>query len=376
MQSERQNIINNIKYRTITMKRIFITHIAPKDKILEYKVSSAACNFCYNLISGVSFDDVYSILPSYVNGKKEFPNKDGVTYIYSSWRWAGSLFRKFAPIIENLTIFRRIKRNSSVWLYNMTMLNIWLVLLLRWLKPSVKINIIVLDFTPGAKNNNFFLKQINKCHGRILLANSPLFNKDNSVILPGVTPNSNINYPTITEIKKEFLISGVLSENISMLTMLLESFSKMPHLTLHITGTIDNDTIIKEYSSKYENIKYHGCVPYNEYLNILHDTPFLLSTRNPEFPENQCNFPSKIIEALLHNRIIISTLHYEQLNGIDYFEVPSNKIGFIKEIESIVSSPSSKLLKYANQSVLVKEMFNTGVWNKKMKEIESYEKGI
>lgn len=357
------------------MKHIFITHIVPKDKILEYKVSSAACNFSYNLMSGGYFDKVYSILPANVRGRKGFTNTNSVEYVYSSLRNHGS-FGKFAPILENFKIFRKIEKGSSVWLYNMSMINIWLVLLLRWFKPSVKINIIVLDFTPGAKNNNFFLKQINKCHGRILLANSPLFNKDNSVILPGVTPNSNIDYPAITEFKKEFLISGVLSENISMLTMLLESFSKMPHLTLHITGTIDNDATIKEYSSKYENIKYHGCVPYNEYLNILHDTPFLLSTRNPEFPENQCNFPSKIIEALLHNRIIISTLHYEQLNGINYFEVPSDEKGFIKEIESIASSPSSKLLEYANQSVLVKEMFNTGVWNNKMKEIESYEKGI
>lgn len=356
--------------------RYFITHIAPKEKILEYKVSSAACNFCYNLISGKGFDKIFSILPSNVKGIKDFTKESDVEYIYSSLRWKGPILSKFALIFENFSLFRKIESDSSIWLYNLAKINLWLVILLHIFKPSVKINVIVLDFTPGNKYSKLFLKYINKCHGRILLANSPLFNKDNSVILPGVTPNSDIDYPTITEIKKEFLISGVLSENISMLTMLLESFSKMPHLTLHITGTIDNDATIKEYSSKYENIKYHGCVPYNEYLNILHDTPFLLSTRNPEFPENQCNFPSKIIEALLHNRIIISTLHYEQLNGINYFEVPSDKKGFIKEIESIASSPSSKLLEYANQSVLVKEMFNTGVWNNKMKEIESYEKGI
>lgn len=353
------------------MKRIFLTHIAPKSKILEYKVSSAACNFSYNLMSNGMFDKVFSILPANVSGKKDFTNNEGVEYIYSSLRSKGIL-RKFAPIIENYRLFRKIENGSSVWLYNMSMINIWLVLLLRMFKPSVKVNIIVLDFTPGAKHNDYFLKQINKCHGRILLANSPLFNKENSVILPGVTPNNNIEYPMIQEVKKEFLISGVLGENIAMLSMLLEAFSRMPHLTLHITGIIEDDTTVKEYASKYPNIKYHGCVSYDEYLTILHNTPFLLSTRNPAYPENQCNFPSKIIEALLHNRIIVSTLHYEQLNGIRYFEVPANCDGFIKEIEKISRSKNNELMLYANQSALVKEKFSTEIWNNKMQIIENY----
>lgn len=353
------------------MKRYFITHIAPKDKILEYKASSAACNFSYNLISGGMFDKVYSVLPIYVARKKEFSNNEGVEYIYSSLR-NSSILRKIAPIVENVKIFSRIEKGSSVWLYNMTMLNVWLVLLLRWFKPTVKVNVIVLDFTPGAKYNNFFLKRINKCYGRILLANSPLFNKDNSVVLPGVTPEENIDYPLVADLKKEFLISGSLGENISMMSMLLEAFSRMPNLTLHITGMIDNDLRIKEYASKYPNIKYHGCVSYNEYLDILHGTPFLLSTRNPEFPENQCNFPSKIIEALLHNRIIISTLHYEQLKGVKYFEIPTNTDGFIKAIEHIASLDENDLQQYANQSRIVRIKFNTTVWKEEMCNIENY----
>lgn len=352
------------------MERIFITHIAPKDRILEYKVSSAACNFSYNLIGGGIFDKTYSILPAYVTGKKEFTNDEGVEYVYSPLR-KNSILRRIAPIIENFRIFRKIKKESSVWLYNMSLLNVWLVLLLRWFKPSVKVNVIVLDFTPGEKHNDYFLKQINKCHGRILLANSPLFNKENSVVLPGVTPENGNDYPKVTEIKKEFLISGVLGENIAMISMLLEAFSKMPHLTLHITGVIDNDSKIKEYANKYPNIKYHGCVPYNEYLDILHSTPFQLSTRNPEFPENQCNFPSKIIEALLHNRIIVSTLHYEQLNGVKYFEVPANTNGFIKAIEHIAEFDKNDLLPYTNQSKAVQKKFNTTVWANTIYDIEN-----
>lgn len=351
------------------MKRYFITHVAPKDKILEYGISSAACNFCYNLMSGKVFDKVYSILPTFVCGEKHFSIED-VEYVYSSWRWRGKIMRKLAPIKENFSLFRKIASGSSVWLYNMTMLNVWLVLLLRWFKPSVKINVIVLDFTPGEKYNDFFLRQINKCHGRILLANSPLFKKENAVVLPGVTPKDGVAYPFIKEIKKDFLISGVLSENIAMLSMLLSAFSKMSDCTLHVTGMIEDDALVKEYADKYPNIQYHGCVPYNEYLAILHGTPFLLSTRNPAFPENQCNFPSKIIEALLHNRIIISSLHYEQLGNIRYLEVPSEETAFIDTIKLITHKSEDELLSYANQSKKVKQMFSVEVWNRVMSELE------
>ena len=321
-------------------------------------------------MSGGVFDKVYSILPTYVQGEKEFPDNGDIEYIYSSWRWRGNILRKLAPIWENLSLYRKIEGGSSVWLYNMTMLNVWLVLLLRWLKPSVKINVIVLDFTPGEKFHKFFLRQINKCQGRILLANSPLFKKENAVVLPGVTPEDGVAYPIVENINKEFLISGVLSENIAKLSMLLPAFSKLPDCTLHITGMIENDAWVKEYADKYPNIQYHGCLPYDEYLEILHRVPFLLSMRNPAFPENQCNFPSKIIEALLHNRIIVSTLHYEQLGDIRYFEVPSDETEFIHGIKKITQRSESELLSYANQSEKVKQMFSVEVWSKVMKEME------
>ncbi len=352
--------------------RYLITHIAPKDKILDYKVSPAACNFCYNLISGNMFDKIYSILPSYVSEHHRLFNQDGVEYIYSSWRWKNRLTHKMAPIIENFLVYKKIDKKSSVWLYNMTMLNVWLVLLLRYFKPSVQINVIVLDFTPGDKCWKFFLKQINRCHGRILLANYEHFDKHNSLILPGVTPLDNKIYPIVKNIKREFLISGVLANNISMLSMLLSVFSKLPDFTLHITGMIEDDNEIVAYVNKYPNIKYYGCLPFADYLKLLSNVPFVLSTRNPEFPENRCNFPSKIIEGLLYNRIIISTIVYEQLNGIKYFYLPSNENDFVIELIAIFERPEIDLLAYANQSQIVQNKFSNKVWKKSIAEIENY----
>lgn len=350
--------------------RIFLTHIVPKDRILKYNLSVAACNFSHNLIEGNGFDRVYSILPTFVNGDIE--NFDGL--IYSKWR-KYSFLKRCAWIPESLKAFQQIPRNSTIWYYNCTILNALLIVLLKIFKPSVKQYMIVLDYTPSSSlDSKVYLWLTNKMNGTIKLADNPLFKVENCACLPGVVPRETAVYPTVDALKKEFLISGALNDNIAMLPMLLEAFSKMPDMTLHITGRAPDENFVRQYSSKHKNIIYHGMVAYDEYLDILHSTPFLLSTRNPEMPENQCNFPSKIIEALLHNRIIVSTIHYPQLVGIDYFEVGSECKSFVDNLKFIFDKREQEILRYANQSEKVKASFSADVWMQRIQEIESAKK--
>lgn len=49
--------------------RIFWTCILPEHLIAQYRLSFAACNFSYNLMSGCAFDKVYSSMPLYVGGE-------------------------------------------------------------------------------------------------------------------------------------------------------------------------------------------------------------------------------------------------------------------------------------------------------------------
>lgn len=348
------------------MQRIFLTHSVPSDKVLRHRLSVAACNFSNNLIDGGVFDKVYSILPTFVNEAVE--PFSGL--VYSSLR-RNIILRRLAPLAENVTVFAKIPSKASIWYYNSTILNALLIVLLKLFKPGVKQYMIILDYTPSAKPvDKFFLWLTNKMDGTIRLADSPLFICQNSICMPGVVPINAKEWPKIASIKKSFLISGVLGYNISMLPMLLEAFSKLPEMELHITGKANDLKLINSYTERCSNIVYHGMVSYDEYLRILHDTPFLLSTRNPEAPENQCNFPSKIIEALLHNRIVISTLHYPQLNGIKYLEVSAQIDGFVSALQNIARMPQDKILPYANQSEKVMQCFNTEVWKSNMEKIE------
>lgn len=355
------------------MKRVYVTHIVPREKTIELKVSLSATNFNYNLIDGGIFDKTYSILPAFVTGKHHFENSNNIEYIYSKWRCKNRIARKLAPLIENILLYRRIEKDTSVWFYNVTTLNVLIMLLLLlFRRRSVQVNLIILDYTPTEFIHKCFLPIINKCHGRICLSTSKLFNRNNLVNLPGVVPFDGKEHKTTTAINNEFLISGALNENIASTSMLLEAFSKMHECTLHITtGRPDGyKKLIEPYTAKYKNIIFHNTLNDNEFKTLLENVTYIFSTRNPECPENQCNFPSKIIEALLFNKIVISTIHYPQIDGIKYFKVSSKLDCFIKEIKDIVSMDKKELIKYANQSQLVKERFNTQVWNEVMLKIE------
>lgn len=358
------------------MKRYFISHILPQSLINKHNISTAACNFSYNLISGDLFDQTFSILGTNVNGtlEEEAYNDSRFSLCYNTFlRTKGRIGVQLASLVEQWNIFFKISRDSSVWLYNVTTLNIFLYFLLRLFKRSVQVNVIELDFTPVERIisiNHLFLSVINNCHGNIRLSNSSLFTNKNFIVLPGVVPTNTGEEPLIKEINNRFLLSGVLSEHISQISMVLETFANLPQCELHITGKTDNEKVIKEYVDKYSNIIWHGNLSFGEYLDIMHSCTFQLSTRDPKVLENQCNFPSKVIETLLHNRIIISTIEYPQIVGIKYFYVNSDLQHFYLCIERIINMSNNELIKYANQGKKIAEKFSTRVWEKAMSKIE------
>lgn len=354
--------------------RIFQTFVLPDPLVAKYKLSFAAANFSRNLISGAGFDKCYSLIPVNVRGELPGTEEEGYEVVYSHWRKKGGLLAKLAIFKEQLQVFNQVHSGDTVWMYNLNIINAFLFILIKAFKPSVKLNVIILDFTPAnswTEQNYWYLKLLNRADGTICLAHSHLFTCRNTAVLPGVVPASAGKEPLIEQPNNKFLLSGVLSEEIAQISMVLEAFSHLPQCELHITGTVDDDTFIKKYANKYPNIIYHGKVSFEEYMDILHACTFQLSTRNPNFPENECNFPSKIIESLLHNRIIISTIKYSQLEGLKYFQTPSDSEYFKQHINSISSISKSVLMEYANQGKQVAEMFSTKVWNETMTKIES-----
>lgn len=357
--------------------RIFQTIILPDNLLSKYKLSYAAANFSRNLISGDMFSKVYSLLPLNIKDKIVFDDTEDYELVLMSWRKNGGKFTFLASLIEQYIIFKKIKKHDTFWVYNVNMLNAFLIVLLKLFKQSVSLNAIILDFTPSkhmSVKDKFLLSLINSMDGNIRLADSELFTCVNYKILPGVVPVTTGDEPLISMTQNKFLLSGSLDEHIAQTSMVLKAFAELPHCELHITGKSDNILLIKEYSEKHKNIIYHGLVSSEEYMKIMHNVSFQLSTRDESYPENKCNFPSKIIETLLHNRIVISTIAYKQLDGVKYFKVDSNLEVFKKQILKISNMSNEDLMQYANQNTTVREKFSTAVWNRTMTDIENYKK--
>ncbi len=355
--------------------RLYICHICPKDKILDYGFSISASNFNFNLISGGGFDKILSIYPGFSTGDLKLLNEENIETVYCKWRKHRGLRQRLARFVEQISVFRKIPTGADVWFYNVTTLNILLISLLKVFRPSCKLYTILLDFAPDELFHKIALKLINRMSGRICLSTYSRFNSYNSICMPGVIGLTNNGSAPIKTIKKEFIISGALKENITMLSMLLDAFSEMPDLKLHISGVlIDHKEKLYEYSSKFPNIIYHGKLPFDEYNRLLESIPFSLNTRKPTALENQCNFPSKVIEALCHNRIIISTILYPQLNQLKYFHVSSDLDSFKSDIQRIANMPEEELLSYANQGAMVTELYNAERWFENMRKIENIAK--
>lgn len=355
--------------------RIYVTHMCPKDKLMEYGLSLSASNFNYNLIAGRGFDKVFSIYPGFIKGELDKPDDETFEAVYSDWRKKGYIRQRLARFVEQYRVFKLIPKKSNVWFYNVTTINVLTIFLLKIFRPSCSLNIIELDYAPDETFHKLMLPIINSMNGRICLSTYERFNKENSVCLPGVIPNcSSKNNPRVHTVTKDVLISGALKENITMLGMVLDAFAEMPDINLHISGVlIDFKDKIEEYSKKYPNIHFYGKLPIDKYQALLQRVPISLNTRKPSAIENRCNFPSKVIEAFCYNRIVASTIHYPQLDGLRYFELGSNKDTFIKSIRNIFSMSNDELLKYANQGELAEQMYSANRWFSIMDKIEKHE---
>lgn len=352
------------------MKRYLIVHSLPAECCARFGTSIAASLFCARL-TAVGFDHAFSIPPTNVYGYQATdPPSDGIEVVQSKIRGKNRFSRVLGGQLEQVRVFRRIERGSSVWFYNMDAQGSLLWTLLRVFKPSVRRQVVVADFTPGQRMSGYFLRLTNRSDGLITLSDSPLFTNPNKAVLPGIVPESQPYAAVTAPVPRHFLLSGALLPRISSMPMVLKAFAEMPDCRLDITGRLYDVAELNAFSAAHPWVKYHGILPGPEFNALLEAAPFVLSTRDPSYPENRCNFPSKVLEALHHNRIVISTLHYPQLGDVRYLEVPADPDGFLKALKAIVAKPDAELLQFANQGETVRQHFNAGVWRAAIERIE------
>lgn len=106
----------------------------------------------------------------------------------------------------------------------------------------------------------------------------------------------------------QIMYSGTL-EPVTGIRLLIKAFERLEqrNIRLVISGKGSLVSEIEEIAAKNDRIQFLGCIPYEEYLEKLKEADILVNPRDMRFPENENNFPSKIMEYLVTGKYIIST---------------------------------------------------------------------
>ena len=133
-----------------------------------------------------------------------------------------------------------------------------------------------------------------------------------------------------------FMYAGLL-EPVTGIDRLVEAFVRIdnPDMRMCISGKGTLKDKIIAAGERDSRIEYLGCVPYEEYLWNLKNADVLVNPRNMDMPENENNFPSKIMEYLATGKPIISTKFpgYEKFSEYITF-CDSSVDGIQKALES------------------------------------------
>jgi len=350
------------------MKRIFIIEIVPNEFVAITKGAQAANNFCTHLIDSDVFDHAYSIVPSklYVNG---IQSTDKITYYHGNPNHS-HFFKHLKMVWCNIKCSIDCRKAQNIWMYNICHANILCFLILKYIFRK-NIYAILLDYTPD--DNRFHLQHyyplfLKSTKGLISLSQRINFRHKNIIYKAGVMSLDKIRrfYPTKFNEKLVFLFCGNMGNHTGF-PLVIDVFSEMANCELYISGK--NPSIDVDFS-KYPNIHYLGYMEYDDFIKLYEKVDVCLSFRNPSYPENYYNFPSKIIEFFSQNKIVLSTLDYPELQGFKYICCKYDRDSVIDCINHLLSMPDEQLNKYRNNSEMLINNYSVESWKEAMVKLE------
>ncbi|MCR4588359.1 MAG: glycosyltransferase family 4 protein [Lachnospiraceae bacterium] len=140
------------------------------------------------------------------------------------------------------------------------------------------------------------------------------------------------------------LYAGLL-EKVTGIDLLLEGIKLLPAsfpVRILLTGRGSMAEEVREASQKDERISYLGHLPYEAYLRALGEADVLINPRNMELPENQNNFPSKILEYLCSGKPVISTRFVGSEQFAHFLYCDSTPSDLARAMEEGIKLPENK----------------------------------
>ena len=302
------------------MKKIFIGTIVPPDIVDKMeRISFASINYQTKVLKATHFDEVYNILPLNVDriSKKIF-FEDGMCYLHN--KYLNSKLLKL--LFDQIFLFRKVEEKSKIIFYNITIQNFLLTRLLVFFKKC-ECYAIVADFED--EENYLGLRKIvqkninrtfKKLSGAIILS-SNIQIPTKSIVLEGIV-DSEMNQLSQNRIEENSIIFSGSIGYTTGIHIAVAAMNFLPDYKLYISGPLfvldstDLKRLVK--SSVHNNVYYMGILDNEKYLELLSICNYALNLRDPHKLEHQHNFPSKILEYLMYNKNVISTLNYSAVS--------------------------------------------------------------
>ena len=343
---------------------MLVANLVPQELCSQLAVSEASTIFCWNMINGGCFDNTIGIVQTTIPQPLHLTNTDSVNFVQTRFFKHKGLGRLLNNIVDSFRVVNRARRYQDIWYYNVEWTQILSFILLRMM--GKRLYVIVADFTPPKRY--FSLASLveyifTHSKGIISLSSRTTFRHPNQTSIAGIISSEILEErkKTPTPKKHLFLFSGGL-EPIHGINLAIDAFKDVPEAELIITGKK-----LKRDVSEYKNIHFKGYLSREEYEKLFKEVTSCISFRDPSYPENLNNFPSKIIEYMSYNKLILSTIQYPELEGLDYEYVEFDVDAVKEHLQKIMEEPP---LNY-EQSAKLHDKFSIERWKETFLMIEN-----
>lgn len=346
------------------MKILFCGTMVPEEAEYQVRNISAAGNrFQNNMISNLKKAGHEVISCSFLG--MDIPDK-------VKKQLNGNYIFKDKGLLKGIRDYHRlIKRTMSdtetVMCYNIAYA--WLILPLMARRRQKRSIIIVADYSESisyrsiagklyAKFQLWSMRQFDTVVGLSENIKNKLRKRQKFILMEGGIDEALYNAFVYKPHKKgtpiTFMYSGLLNY-VTGVNILLEAMKLVEgrDIRLLISGKGELEEAVEAAAREDDRICYFGYLPYEEYIQKLQEADVLINPRDMSLPENQNNFPSKIMDYLASGKPIISTRFagWEKFEGnIDFCESNADSIGKCLEKE-IDNSIDKKIIFQLNRKM-------------------------